>query len=102
MYDFAHGYVDAIEGITPPDPAPWSSRITVPLYDWFLETSSIPPGQGSTSSPGSTVTYTVLSKRKLLELGLKAVRIRMGRSKDAYDSAGEKAGLHTFLDTLLL
>jgi glutaminyl-tRNA synthetase len=69
MYDFAHGYCDAIEGIT-------HSICTLefedhrPLYDWFLEAV----GYEDNHRPHQyefarlNVTYTVLSKRKLQKL----------------------------------
>ncbi|HPN88995.1 MAG TPA: glutamine--tRNA ligase/YqeY domain fusion protein [Candidatus Omnitrophota bacterium] len=66
MYDFAHGYCDSIEGIT-------HSICTLefenhrPLYDWFIEQLGIfHPRQMEFAR--LNLTYTVLSKRKLLEL----------------------------------
>jgi glutaminyl-tRNA synthetase len=80
MYDWAHGLEDSIEGIT-------HSICTLefenhrPLYDWFLEAIN----EGRTADGGGpwgrkihhprqiefarlNLTYTVMSKRKLLEL----------------------------------
>jgi glutaminyl-tRNA synthetase len=65
-YDFAHGQSDSIEGIT-------HSLCTLefedhrPLYDWFLEQLNIHhPKQIEFAR--LNLTYTVLSKRKLLQL----------------------------------
>ncbi len=67
MYDFAHGLSDAIEGIT-------HSICTLefqdhrPLYDWFNEKAGFeePPHQYEFAR--LNLNYTVMSKRKLLEL----------------------------------
>jgi glutaminyl-tRNA synthetase len=66
MYDFAHGQSDSIEGIT-------HSICTLefedhrPLYDWFLENLEIyKPRQIEFAR--LNLTYTVMSKRKLLQL----------------------------------
>ncbi len=78
MYDWAHGLEDSIEGIT-------HSICTLefenhrPLYDWFID--AINEGRGDGSSWGPKIvhsqqiefarlelTYTVMSKRRLLEL----------------------------------
>lgn len=65
-YDFAHGQSDAIEGIT-------HSICTLefedhrPLYDWFLEQLNIHHPQ-QIEFARLNLTYTVMSKRKLLEL----------------------------------
>ncbi|HUV12449.1 MAG TPA: glutamine--tRNA ligase/YqeY domain fusion protein [Acidobacteriota bacterium] len=66
MYDFAHGLSDSIEGIT-------HSICTLefedhrPLYDWFLiELGVYRPQQIEFAR--LNLSYTVLSKRKLLEL----------------------------------
>ena len=67
MYDFAHGLSDAIEGIT-------HSICTLefqdhrPLYDWFNEMAGFeePPHQYEFAR--LNLNYTVMSKRKLLEL----------------------------------
>jgi glutaminyl-tRNA synthetase len=66
MYDFAHGQSDSIEGIT-------HSICTlefVPhreLYDWFIEKLEIFPSK-QYEFARLNMTYTVLSKRKLLQL----------------------------------
>ena len=66
MYDWAHGQSDSIEGIT-------HSICTLefeahrPLYDWFLEQLGVHhPRQIEFAR--LNLTYTVLSKRRLLEL----------------------------------
>jgi glutaminyl-tRNA synthetase len=66
MYDFAHGQSDSIEHIT-------HSICTLefedhrPLYDWFVEQLSIYHPQ-QIEFDRLNLTYTVLSKRKLLTL----------------------------------
>jgi glutaminyl-tRNA synthetase len=67
MYDFAHGLSDAIEGIT-------HSICTLefedhrPLYDWLLDQLDVPCHPQQIEFARLNVTYTVLSKRKLLQL----------------------------------
>jgi glutaminyl-tRNA synthetase len=66
MYDWAHGLEDSIENIT-------HSLCTLefenhrPLYDWYLEQLGVYRPQQIEFAP-LNLTYTVLSKRKLLEL----------------------------------
>ena len=66
MYDFAHGQSDSIEGIT-------HSICTLefedhrPLYDWFIEQLGIHHPQ-QIEFDRLNLTYTVMSKRKLLQL----------------------------------
>jgi glutaminyl-tRNA synthetase len=65
-YDWAHGQSDSIEGIT-------HSICTLefedhrPLYDWFLDQLGIHHPQ-QIEFARLNLTYTVMSKRKLLEL----------------------------------
>jgi len=67
MYDFAHALSDAIEGIT-------HSICTLefedhrPLYDWVLDNLPVPCHPQQIEFARLNLTYTVLSKRKLLEL----------------------------------
>ena len=67
MYDFAHGYEDAIEGIT-------HSICTLefedhrPLYDWLLDNVSVPSRPRQFEFARLNLTYTVMSKRLLLTL----------------------------------
>ena len=66
MYDYAHGQSDSIEGIT-------HSICTLefedhrPLYDWFVEQLGIHHPQ-QIEFDRLNVTYTMMSKRKLLKL----------------------------------
>ncbi|OSZ82789.1 glutamine--tRNA ligase [Chitinophagaceae bacterium IBVUCB1] len=66
MYDFAHGQSDSIENIT-------HSICTLefihhrPLYDWFIEKLEIFPSH-QYEFARRNLTYTVMSKRKLLQL----------------------------------
>jgi glutaminyl-tRNA synthetase len=66
MYDFAHGYSDSIEGITH-SICTLEFEIHRPLYDWFIDQLPIhKPRQIEFAR--LNLTYTVMSKRKLLEL----------------------------------
>jgi glutaminyl-tRNA synthetase len=66
MYDFAHGQSDAIENVT-------HSICTLEfiphreLYDWFIENLEIYPSR-QYEFARLNMTYTVMSKRKLLQL----------------------------------
>lgn len=66
LYDFAHGQSDAIENIT-------HSICTLefvshrPLYDWFIDQLEIFPSK-QYEFARLNLTYTVMSKRKLLQL----------------------------------
>lgn len=67
MYDFTHCLSDALEGIT-------HSLCTLefadhrPLYDWVLETLKTPCHPQQIEFSRLNLSYTVLSKRKLLQL----------------------------------
>jgi glutaminyl-tRNA synthetase len=67
MYDFAHALSDAIEGIT-------HSICTLefedhrPLYDWIIENLPVPSRPRQYEFARLNLTYTVLSKRRLLQL----------------------------------
>jgi glutaminyl-tRNA synthetase len=67
MYDFAHCVSDAIEGIT-------HSICTLefedhrPLYDWFLDALRTPCHPQQIEFARLNLTYTLMSKRKLLAL----------------------------------
>ncbi|MDD3739977.1 MAG: glutamine--tRNA ligase/YqeY domain fusion protein [Bacteroidales bacterium] len=68
MYDYAHGQSDYIEGITH-SICTLEFEVHRPLYEWFLEqidTSGKRPRQIEFAR--LNITYTVMSKRKLLEL----------------------------------
>ena len=66
MYDYAHGQSDSLEKIT-------HSMCTLefedhrPLYDWFIENLGIFPSR-QYEFDRLNLTYTLLSKRKLLQL----------------------------------
>jgi len=67
LYDFAHGLSDAIEGVT-------HSICTLEfennraLYDWFLDNLPVKNRPRQYEFARLNLTYTVLSKRKLLKL----------------------------------
>jgi len=67
MYDFAHGLSDAIEGVT-------HSLCSLefedhrPLYEWYLEACETESRPKQTEFARLNLNYTVLSKRKLLQL----------------------------------
>ncbi len=67
MYDFAHGQCDAIEAITH-SICTLEFEIHRPLYDWFLDHLPVPHRPRQIEFARLNLTYTVLSKRKLLEL----------------------------------
>jgi len=67
MYDFAHPLSDAIEGIT-------HSICTLefennrPLYDWVVNECEVPHKPRQIEFARLNLSYTIMSKRKLLEL----------------------------------
>ncbi|MBO7741339.1 MAG: glutamine--tRNA ligase/YqeY domain fusion protein, partial [Victivallales bacterium] len=67
MYDWAHGLEDSLENIT-------HSLCTLefenhrPLYEWFLQPLPIPQKPRQIEFSRLNLTYTVMSKRKLLRL----------------------------------
>jgi glutaminyl-tRNA synthetase len=67
MYDYAHPLEDAYEGVT-------HSICTLefekhrPFYDWVINTVNTPAKPQQIEFARLNITYTVLSKRKLLEL----------------------------------
>ncbi|MEA4925191.1 MAG: glutamine--tRNA ligase/YqeY domain fusion protein [Syntrophomonadaceae bacterium] len=67
MYDFQHPLSDALEGIT-------HSLCSLeyedhrPLYDWFVQNVSAPHQPRQIEFARLNLTYTVMSKRKLIEL----------------------------------
>ncbi len=67
MYDFAHGQSDAIEGITH-SICTLEFEIHRPLYDWFIENLPVPHKPRQIEFARLNLTYTVTSKRKLLQL----------------------------------
>lgn len=67
MYDFAHGYSDAFEGITH-SICSLEFENHRPLYDWFLDQFSFAPRPRQIEFARLNLTYTELSKRKLRQL----------------------------------
>ena len=67
MYDFAHPLEDALEHIT-------HSLCTLefenhrPLYDWFIDNCPVPAKPRQIEFSRLNLSYTVMSKRKLLQL----------------------------------
>jgi len=67
MYDYTHGESDALEHIT-------HSLCTLefenhrPLYEWFIENLPVPAVPRQIEFARLNLTYTVMSKRKLLQL----------------------------------
>ncbi len=67
MYDFAHPLEDALEHIT-------HSLCTLefenhrPLYDWFIDNCPVPSRPRQIEFARLNLSYTIMSKRKLLEL----------------------------------
>lgn len=66
MYDFAHGQSDSIEGITH-SICTLEFEVHRPLYDWCIRELEIFAPQ-QIEFARLNITYTVMSKRKLLEL----------------------------------
>ena len=68
MYDFAHGQSDYIEKITH-SICTLEFEVHRPLYEWFLEAIELPlPRPRQIEFARLNLSYTVMSKRKLLEL----------------------------------
>ncbi len=82
MYDYAHGQSDSIERVT-------HSMCTLefadhqPLYRWYIEQLGIFPSQ-QIEFDRLNLTYTLLSKRKLLQLVQEKRGERVGRSAHAH------------------
>lgn len=66
MYDWAHGLEDSLEGITH-SICTLEFEVHRPVYDWFLEQLNIFHPQ-QIEFARLNLTYTVMSKRKLLQL----------------------------------
>ena len=66
MYDYAHGESDSIENITH-SICTLEFDVHRPLYDWFIEKLEIFPSH-QYEFARLNLTYTVMSKRRLLEL----------------------------------
>jgi glutaminyl-tRNA synthetase len=67
MYDFAHCLSDSIEGITH-SICTLEFEIHRPLYDWYLDELGVKCHPQQIEFARLNLTYTVMSKRKLLEL----------------------------------
>jgi glutaminyl-tRNA synthetase len=68
MYDFAHTLSDYIEGITH-SVCTLEFEVHRPLYDWLLASLDLPPPlPHQYEFARLNVTYTVMSKRKLMQL----------------------------------
>ncbi len=100
MYDFAHGESDSIEGIT-------HSICTLefedhrPLYDWYVEQLGIYHPQ-QIEFDRLNLTYTLLSKRKLLALVQNKLVQRLGRSAHAHHFRAAAARLYAGSDPQFL
>lgn len=66
MYDYAHGQSDSLENITH-SICTLEFDVHRPLYDWFIDKLEIFPSH-QYEFARLNITYTVMSKRKLLEL----------------------------------
>ena len=66
MYDFAHGQCDSLERITH-SICTLEFEVHRPLYEWFIRELEIFPSR-QIEFARLNLTYTVMSKRKLLEL----------------------------------
>ncbi len=66
MYDYTHGQCDSIEHITH-SICTLEFDVHRPLYDWFIQTLDIFPSH-QYEFARLNLTYTLMSKRKLLEL----------------------------------
>ena len=85
MYDFAHGQSDYFEGVTH-SICTLEFEVHRPLYEYFvkeLADDSYCPRQIEFNR--LNLTYTVMSKRKLLQLVKRGSGCRLGRSSYADD-----------------
>ena len=71
MYDFTHGQSDSIEHITH-SICTLEFDVHRPLYDWYINTLGIYPSH-QYEFARLNLTYTLMSKRKLLELVQKGI-----------------------------
>jgi len=68
MYDFTHCLSDSIEGITH-SICTLEFEVHRPLYDWVLDNLAVPqPRPNQHEFARLNLTYTIMSKRKLLQL----------------------------------
>ncbi|MDZ4200491.1 MAG: glutamine--tRNA ligase/YqeY domain fusion protein [Kiritimatiellia bacterium] len=66
-YDFAHPLEDAFEGVTH-SLCTLEFEVHRPLYDWVIESLGFEPQPRQTEFARLNMTYTVMSKRRLLQL----------------------------------
>ena len=101
MYDYAHPLSDAIERIT-------HSLCTLefedhrPLYDWLVENLIEGDRPQQIEFARLNLNYTVMSKRKLLQLVQQGHVVGLGRSADADDQRPAAARLHARVDPRFL
>ncbi len=67
LYDFAHPLEDAVEGVTH-SICTLEFEIHRPLYDWIIQNVDTPSKPRQIEFARLNLSYTVMSKRKLLEL----------------------------------
>jgi glutaminyl-tRNA synthetase len=67
MYDFTHGLSDSIEKVTH-SLCTLEFQVRRPLYDWFIDEVGVECHPQQIEFARLNLTYTVMSKRKLLEL----------------------------------
>ena len=67
MYDFTHGLSDSIEKVTH-SLCSLEFQVRRPLYDWFIDEVGVECHPQQIEFARLNLTYTVMSKRKLLEL----------------------------------
>jgi glutaminyl-tRNA synthetase len=66
-YDFAHPLEDAFEGVTH-SLCTLEFEVHRPLYDWVVQTLGFSPQPRQTEFARLNLTYTIMSKRRLLDL----------------------------------
>ena len=91
MYDYTHGQCDSIENITH-SICTLEFDVHRPLYDWFIKTLGIYPSH-QYEFARLNLTYTLMSKRKLLELVQKGLVRRRGYTPEALKMFCEKIGV---------
>ena len=67
MYDFTHGLSDSIEKVTH-SLCTLEFQVRRPLYDWFIDEVGVECHPQQIEFARMNLTYTVMSKRKLLDL----------------------------------
>ena len=101
MYDFAHCLSDSIEGITH-SLCTLEFEINRQLYDWILDELNVDCHPQQIEFARLNLSYTVLSKRKLVELVDGGTCLRMGRSSNADHKRSEETRLYTGVDPQFL